>query len=121
MKKTIIIAVIMLFTFGIIGGAAYAWRGGGYGYNGAFGYPCYTAVDPEKAQKFYTDTVSQRQRMLQLRGELAQLYAQPNPDWNAITKKQQEMVQLRTEMQKKAQQYGLPYYGMGMKKFHKGW
>jgi zinc resistance-associated protein len=49
-----------------------------------------------------------RQKQLQLRGELAQLYGQPNRDWNVITKKQQEMVQLRTEMQKKAQEYGLP-------------
>ncbi|GAB5046697.1 Spy/CpxP family protein refolding chaperone [Thermodesulfovibrio sp. TK110] len=117
MKKTFIIALVALFAVAIIGGAAYAWRGAGAGY----GCPGYTALDPEKTQRFYNDTASLRQKMLQLRGELAQLYAQPSPDWNAIGKKQQEMVQLRTEMQKKAQEYGLPYYGMGMKRFCRGW
>lgn len=107
MRKTLIIAMVALFTVALIGSAAYAWRGGGPGYG--FNYPAYSSVDPEKAQKFYNDTASLRQKMLQLRGELAQLYAQPNPDWNAIAKKQQEMTQLRVEMQKKAQEYGFGY------------
>ncbi|MDI1472701.1 MAG: periplasmic heavy metal sensor [Thermodesulfovibrio sp.] len=122
MKKTFIITIAALFVLGIIGGAAYAWRGGGPGYGG-YACPYYSStVDPQKAQKFYTDTLPLRQKQLQLRAELAQLYGQPNPDWNAITKKHQEMVQLRTEIQKKAQEYGLPYgRGMMMQKYHRGW
>ncbi|WP_353684134.1 hypothetical protein V4D30_09695 [Thermodesulfovibrio sp. 3907-1M] len=114
MRKTLIIALVALFAVALVG-AAYAWRGGGPGYGG-YGYNCpgYANVDPEKAQKFYNDTASLRQKMLQLRGELAQLYAQPNPDWNAIGKKQQELTQLRVEMKKKAQEYGTGYgYGFG--------
>lgn len=121
MKKTFIIAVTALFVLGVIGSAAYAWRGGGPGYGG-YACPVYNNVDPQKAQNFYTETLPLRQKQIQLRGELAQLYAQPNPDWNAITKKKQEMVQLRTEMQKKAQEYGLHYgCGMMMQKYHRGW
>jgi zinc resistance-associated protein len=121
MKKIFIIAVTALFALAIIGGAAYAWRGGGSGYGGGYACPAYNNVDPQKAQKFYNDTLPLRQKQLQLRGELAQLYGQPNRDWNVITKKQQEMVQLRTEMQKKAQEYGLPYgCGMMMQKYNRG-
>ncbi|MGC8937518.1 MAG: hypothetical protein ACP5KH_00815 [Thermodesulfovibrio sp.] len=111
MRKKLIIALVALFAVVLVGTTSYAWRGGGPGYGG-YGYNCpgYANVDPEKAQKFYNDTASLRQKMFQLRGEIAQLYAQPNPDWNAIGKKQQELTQLRLEMQKKAQQYG---YGFG--------
>lgn len=120
MKKTITALMVVAMAVILIGGAAYAWKGGGTGYGA--NCPAYGSVDPEKAQKFYNDTLPLRQKQLQLRGELAQLYSQPNPDWNAITKKQQEMVQLRIEMQKKAHEYGLPYGGgRMMQRFHRGW
>lgn len=117
MRKIVIIAVVALFTVVLIGASAHAWKGKGAGY----GCLCYS-VDPAKTQKFYSDTLPLRQKMLQLRGELSQLFVQPNPDWNAITKKKQEMVQLKTEMQRKAQEYGLPYGGiMRMQRFGRGW
>ncbi|GAB6183489.1 hypothetical protein [Thermodesulfovibrio hydrogeniphilus] len=120
MKKLSITILSVLVVFIMIGASAYAWKGGGPGYGGQ-GCPCYSSVDPAKAQQFYNDTTPIRQKMLQLRGELMQLYAQPNPDWNAISKKQQEMVQVRTELQKRAHEYGLPYGKMGMHRCGRGW
>lgn len=109
MRKIVLLAMAVLILAATFVGSSYAFKGAGYG---AYNCPSYGAVDPEKAQKFYNDTASLRQKQLQLRGELMQLYAQPNPDWNAITKKQQEMAQIRTELQKKAREYGFGYgYG----------
>ena len=119
MKKTITALMVVAMAVILIGGAAYAWRGGGPGYGA--NCPAYGSVDPQKAQKFYNDTLPLRQKQLQLRGELAQLYSQPNPDWNAIRQKEQERAQIRTEMQKKAHEYGLPYAGRMMQRFHRGW
>lgn len=108
MRKMTIIALVTLLAVTLIGASAYAWKGGGFGgYSG--NCPIYGAVEPEKAQKFYNDTLPLRQQQLQLKGELMQLYAQPNPDWNAISQKRQEMAKLMTEIQKKAQEYGLGY------------
>ncbi|MEJ5227453.1 hypothetical protein [Thermodesulfovibrio sp.] len=111
MKKVILTFLIAVVSFSLLGGSAYAWRGGAGGYGGGCPMYGYSYVDPEKAQRFYNDTSSLRQKQLQLRGELMQLYAQPNPDWKAIEKKHQEMAQIRTEMQKRAQEHGLPYIG----------
>lgn len=115
MKKTMMIAIVALFVMGLIATTSYAWKGAGPG-SGGYGYNCqaYGSVDPEKAQKFYNDTTPLRQKMLQLRGELAQLFAQQNPDWDAISQKRQEMAKLKTELQKKAHEYGFGYgYGFG--------
>lgn len=108
MKKTVTMITVTLFLVALLGGVAYAWRGAGFGY-GPYGCPGYTSVDPQKLQKFYNDTFSLRQKKLQLRGELMQLYAQPNPDWNAISQKKQEIAKIMTEIQKKAHEYGIGY------------
>lgn len=111
MRKAIIIILVTLFAVTLIGASAYAGKGGGFG-GYAGNCPLYGSVNSEKAQKFYNDTLSLRQKQLQLRGELMQLYAQPNPDWNAISQKKQEMAKIMTEFQKKAHEHGFPYgYG----------
>lgn len=121
MKKTVTLLMVVAIAFVLVGGVAYAWKGGGFGGYGG-NCPFYGSVAPEKAQRFYNDTLPLRQKHLQLRGELMQLYAQPNPDWNAISKKQQEMLQLRTEMQKRAYESGIPFSGrMNSHRFGKGW
>ncbi|ACI20962.1 Spy/CpxP family protein refolding chaperone [Thermodesulfovibrio yellowstonii] len=114
MKKTLTMIMVVAFIVALIGGAAYAWKGAGYS---GYGCPAYTSVDPQKAQNFYNDTLPLRQKQLQLRGELMQLYAQPNPDWNAISQKKQEMAKVMTEFQKKAQEYGIGY-GPGFGRMH---
>ncbi|MEN2994172.1 MAG: hypothetical protein ABDH19_02340 [Thermodesulfovibrio sp.] len=106
MKKTITMIIVAVFLVALLGGGAYAWKGAGVGY----GCPGYASFDPQKIQKFYNDTLSLRQKKLQLRGELMQLYAQPNPDWNAISQKKQEIAKIMTEIQKKAYEYGIGYF-----------
>ncbi len=120
MKKLTIIMLSLIAVITLIGASAYAWKGGGPGHGGQ-GCPYYSSIDPAKAQQFYNDTAPLRQKMLQLRGELMQLYAQPNPDWNAISKKHQEMIQVRTELQKRAHESGLPYGHIGMQRCCRGW
>ncbi len=116
MRKTMTLLMAIAIVFVLIGGVAYGWKGGGWVGSG----PYYASVDPAKAQKFYNDTLPLRQKQLQIRSELMQLYGQPNPNWDAIAKKQQEMLQIRNEIQKRAYEYGLPY-GRGMKRFGRGW
>ena len=66
-------------------------------------------VDPAKAQQYCKEVQPLYQKDLQLRGELLTLWAQPNPDWNAIKQKEQERASLRVDIHKKAYEMGLPY------------
>lgn len=72
-------------------------------------------IDPAKAQQYCKEVQPLYQKDLQLRGELLTLWAQPNPDWNAIKQKEQERANLRVEMHKKAYEMGLPYAPGGKK------
>jgi len=80
-------------------------RGAGYGIcPGAAG-----SVTPEQSQKFakfQTDILPLKQKMLQLRTEMMTLRAQTPADWNAISAKRKEMVDVKTEMQKRAADSG---------------
>jgi len=77
---------------------------------GGSAYPAYPAgVDPAKAQQYCKEVQPLYQKDLQLRGELLTLWAQPNPDWNAIKQKEQERASLKVDMHKKAYEMGLPY------------
>ncbi|MCX7988790.1 MAG: hypothetical protein N2647_05050 [Thermodesulfovibrio sp.] len=102
MKKLISImlvaAVIIVFT-----GVSFAQKGMGPGAQ----YPI--GVDPAKAQQYCKEVQPLWQKDLQLRGELLTLWAQPNPDWNAIKQKEQERANIKVDMHKKAYEMGLPY------------
>lgn len=81
--------------------------------------PQYPAgVDPAKAQQYCKEVQPLYQKDLQLRGELLTLWAQPNPDWNAIKQKEQEKASLRVDMHKKAYEMGLPYTPGGKRGLH---
>jgi hypothetical protein len=92
--------------------AAFAF-GPGYGQGmGAHYGICLGAagtVASEQSQKFagfQTDILPLKQKMLQLRTELMNLRAQTPTDWNAISAKRKEMVDVRTEIQKRAAKSG---------------
>ncbi|MCX7913436.1 MAG: periplasmic heavy metal sensor [Thermodesulfovibrionales bacterium] len=94
----IIIAVLLsLTTSALAFGPGFTW-GGGKGF-------CYlSSLAPEQAQKFaelQKQLLPLRQKMLELKTDLAALYSQPNLDWNAIASKQQEITDLRIEIQKR--------------------
>ncbi len=100
----VIAAVVIAFA-----GVSFAQRGMGPQYP--------IGVDPAKAQQYCKEIQPLYQKDLQLRGELLTLWAQPNPDWNAIKQKEQERANLRVEMHKKAYEMGLPH-GVGKRGLH---
>jgi zinc resistance-associated protein len=100
MKKLMSIIVVAL-VIAVFAGVSFAQRGMGPQYP--------PGVDPAKAQQYCKEVQPLYQKDLQLRGELFTLWAQPNPDWNAIKQKEQERASLRVDMHKKAYEMGLPY------------
>lgn len=94
--------IVMVFT-----GVSFAQGGMGPGAK----YPI--GVDPAKAQQYCKEVQPLFQKYLQLRGELLTLWAQPNPDWNAIRQKEQDRASLKVDMHKKAHEMGLPYTHAG--------
>ncbi len=69
----------------------------------------YSSMEPAKLEAFCKDIQPQWQRWWQIRNELRELWSKKPPDWDAIEKKEQELVKTRLEIQKKAQEKGLPY------------
>jgi len=101
MKKLMSIIAVAL-VIAVFAGVSFAQKGMGHQY-------------PAKAQQYCKDVQPLYQKDLQLRGELFTLWAQPNPDWNAIKQKEQERASLRVDMHKKAYEMGLPYAPGGKK------
>jgi len=119
MKKKGLIASLIVALVAVGVTAAFAF-GPGYGMGmGAGSGTCPMAggtVTPEQSQKFAKfqgDVLPLKQKMLQLRTELMTLRAQTPTDWNAISAKQKEMVDVRTEIQKRAADSGLTGAGCG--------
>jgi len=113
MKKAIIIALTVVLA-GVFAASAIAF-GPGYGMGKGHGLMA-SNLAPEQTQKFaqfQEDTLSLRQKMLQLKSELLSLRSQTSPDWSAIAAKQKEMVDVRTEIQKKAAEAGAAGFGQG--------
>lgn len=107
MKKIIIIILTLALVVSVA--TTVLAFGPGYGMGGSKGFCNLANVTPELAQKnaeFQKQILPLTQKMLALRTDLATLYSQANPDWNAITEKQKEMVELRVEIQKKAKESG---------------
>lgn len=107
-----LIAGLVVAMIAVVVAAAFAF-GPGYGQGRGAGYGiCQGAagtVTPEQSQKFgkfQTDILPLKQKMLQLRTELMTLRAQTPTDWNAISAKQKEMVDVRTEIQKRMTESG---------------
>ncbi|MDI1472700.1 MAG: hypothetical protein QMD43_00040 [Thermodesulfovibrio sp.] len=100
MKKLLSIIAVAL-VIAVFAGVSFAQKGMGPQYP--------MGVDPAKAQQYCKEVQPLYQKDLQLRGELLTLWAQPNPDWNAIKQKEQERASLRVDMHKKAYEMGLPY------------
>lgn len=120
MKRTISIGLAVVLVAALVTGA----MAFGPGYGMGKGYGMMGAnLTPEQAQKFaqfQKDILPLRQKMLQLRTELMTLRTQANPDWNAIAAKQKEMVDVRTEIQKKAAEAGITGFGPGACRGGKG-
>lgn len=118
MKKGLIAGVVLALISLVVTGAFAFGPGYGRGMGPGYGNCPYnsTNVTPEQQQKFakfQNDILPLKQKMLQLRTELMTLRAQTPTDWNAISAKQKEMVDVRTEIQKRATAEGFTGYGCG--------
>ena len=116
MKRTFIAGLAVALVAIVVTGAFAFGPGYGMGQGNGNG-TCAMAsgtVAPEQAQKFakfQSDILPLKQKMLQLRTDLMTLRSQTPTDWNAIAAKQKEMVDVRTEIQKRAADSG--FGGMG--------
>lgn len=118
MKRVIKIGLAVVFVIALVSVAAAFGPGMGMGH-GMMGRD----MSPEQMQKFadfQKETLPLRQKMLQLKTELMSLRAQTTPDWNAIAAKQKEMIDVRTEIQKKATESGITGFGPGYCRGGKG-
>jgi Spy/CpxP family protein refolding chaperone len=119
MKKILITMIVLMMALVIVNGAI-AWGGPGNGMRGGYGCPYAANLTPEQAQKlqeFQKSVEPLQQQIFQLRNEIRTLRNQQNPDWNAISAKQKEMIDLRTQIQKQAMDSGFAGagYGTGMR------
>lgn len=107
MRKYMIISLIVVLLLTVSTGV-FAF-GPGYGRGGGMGYCNLGNIPPEQTQK-YVELQKQilplRQKMVALKTDLAALYAQTAPDWNAIAQKQKEIVDLRIAIQRTANEAG---------------
>lgn len=70
----------------------------------------YTNLTPEqkaKAEQFQKETLPVRQQLLAKHSELMTLKAQSTLDWKAIEQKKKEIVELRTQIEKRASELGV--------------
>ena len=114
MKKGLLaVLVVALIAVAVTGAFAF---GPGYGQGpGACAITAdnATPAQAQKFAKFQSEILPLKQKMLQLRTDLMTLRAQTPTDWNAISAKQKEMVDVRTEIQKKAADSGFSGAGAG--------
>lgn len=115
MKKTVQVVVSILFVFVLSVGAWAFGPGMGTGPHAGHGanlkaFPQgsqLTQEQIEKFNKFKLDTLPLRQKMMQLKTELSVLYSKKPVDYKAVALKENEIVDVRLEIHKKAVETGV--------------
>jgi Spy/CpxP family protein refolding chaperone len=113
MMRKVVLAVLMvgILAVSITGVYAFGPHGGHGSGNCAqadcVGYTNLTEDQKAKVDQFRTEMLPLREQMAAKRTELMSLRSQPNPDWTTIEKTQKEMVELRTQMKKRAFESGV--------------
>ncbi len=110
----VVASALSVYAFGPGGGfgpgAGYGPSGGNFG--NVQGTPM-TQEQIDKLNKYRMDVLPLQQKMIKLKTELAVLNSQAKPDYKAIADKQKEMVDIRIEIQKKANEAGIPAFSQG--------
>jgi Spy/CpxP family protein refolding chaperone len=107
-----VIALAIVLSVSVAYAIGPCWGGfGGWASGPSQGYATLTPEQKANVDKFWNEVLPLRQQMLAKRSEMLGLMAAPAPDWNAIQQKRSEMVGLRTQIQKKAYEAGLPAIG----------
>lgn len=116
MKKILSIGLAVLLVVAVVGVALAVGpakgRGVGPGYGpgwmmGGGYYDNLSADQVAKIEQFQKEVEPLREQMFQLRSEMFQLRQQEPIDWDAVSAKQKEMVDLRIQIQKKASDAGI--------------
>ena len=120
MKKTTIVGFGLILVLALVATVALAWGPGfGPGFGRGFGGPgsgvppIPNLTDEQSTQiqalrdGFLKEIEPLRKELYAKQTELRTLWSSPNPDQAAITAKQKEMLDLRTQLQEKASSLGL--------------
>src|SRR5574340_725067 len=119
MKRAIkVLMVVVLVAVTVSSVYAVGPFGPGMGMSPGLGinYGNLTLEQKAKIEKFTAEVQGLREQIIKKRAELMILRTQSNPDWKAIEQKRKEMVELTTQMQKKAYEEGVTAqfgYGYG--------
>jgi hypothetical protein len=105
-KKTISIIVAAALVLTVVTGAIAFGPGTGMGRGYGMGHDI-TPEDARKFAEFQKEILPLRQKMLQLRTELMTIRTQTPVNWDAVAAKKKEMVDVKTEIQKKAAEAGI--------------
>ncbi|MGO9612626.1 MAG: hypothetical protein ACLPX5_06295 [Dissulfurispiraceae bacterium] len=121
MKSTLVIGLAIGLVVALVTGAVAAAPGDGmamgpdHGMKGSMSCPKMPPKwTPEQTQKFIQfqkDILPLRQQMLKLRTDLMILHLQEPRDWKALADTEKQMVDVRTEIQKRATDAGFPAMG----------
>ena len=110
--KKVVLAVMMVGIIAVAITGVYAFGpnadcgSGDCAQANCMGYTNLTEDQKAKVDQLRNEMLPLRQQMAAKRSEMMSLRSQQNPDWTAVEKKQKEMAELRTEMQKKAFEAG---------------
>lgn len=107
MKKWIWVGLILVSSLVLISAVYAHLPGKGYG----SGWLC--NADSESVKKFQRDTLSLRDELISKRFEIREEYSKEKPDLDKIATLKKEIVDIRTEIRKKAQAAGLPAWKDG--------
>jgi len=105
-KRTISIIVAAMLVLTVTAGAMAFGPGAGMGMGRGMEHNI-TPEDAKKFAEFQKEILPLRQKMLQLTTELMTIRTQTPINWDAVAAKKKEMVDVKTEIQKKAAEAGI--------------
>ncbi|MBE0427527.1 MAG: hypothetical protein IBX72_12905 [Nitrospirae bacterium] len=107
MKKVFVTGLVMVVSL-ILVSAVYAYfPGKGYGFKQ------FCNADIETVKKFQRETLPLRDELITKRLEIRKEYAKEKPDSERIATLQKEIMDIRTKIQQKAEERGLPAWKGG--------
>ncbi|SPQ01863.1 conserved exported hypothetical protein [Candidatus Sulfobium mesophilum] len=120
MKKWLMISIVVAVVALTVTGARAFGPGNGMGRGACYGTCPMAGITTTSEQsqnfaKFQSSILPLKQSMLRLKTELVTLRLQTPTDWAAVSAKQKEIIDVRTEIQKKAAESGFVGSGCGMR------
>ena len=105
--KVLMVVVLVAVTVSSVYAIGPFGPGMGMGPGSRVNYGNLTVEQKAKIEKFTAEVQGLREQIIQKRAELMILRTQSNPDWKAIEQKLKEIVELTTQIQKKAHEAGV--------------